>query len=83
VIESCTPEVILFPRVAADRPSALAPLDPGEALLRLVPDVLLTEPDATQAHLAAIGALLVQVRCYSFDSGNDLSTAVARLAELV
>ena len=55
------------------------PLDSGDALLRLVPDVLLTDPAATQAHLRAIAALLEQVRCYTLRSGTDLE----RAAELV
>lgn len=79
----CSPIALVFPRVARRRPSRLVPLDPREALLRLVPDVLLTEPRATQAHLAAIGALLRQVRCYGLDSGDDLERAAALVRELV
>jgi hypothetical protein len=45
----------------------------------LVPDVLLTEPAATQAHLQAIGMLVEQARCYELRSGTD----VERAAELV
>jgi hypothetical protein len=78
-LASSEPHALVFPEVVRDQPSALVPLDPGEALLRLVPDVLLTEPAATQEHLHAIAALLDQVRCYELRSGRDLE----RAAELV
>jgi len=77
--QSCAPRVLVFPSVDPDSLSALTPLDPGEAMLRLVPDVLLTEPRATQSHLAALAALLGQVRTYTLRSGADLQ----RAAELV
>ena len=77
--QDCEPQALVFPQVTADRPSQIAPLDPGAALLRLVPDVLLTEPAATQAHLRAIAALLEQVHCYTLASGTDIE----RAAELV
>ena len=71
-VEHCVPRVIVFPEVVRDRPGELAPLDSGEAYLRLVPDVLLTQPAGTQSHLKAISALLAQVRCYTVKSGTDL-----------
>ncbi|MDA0163850.1 hypothetical protein OM076_26505 [Solirubrobacter ginsenosidimutans] len=71
-VERCEPRVIVFPEVVYDSPGEVMPLDPGEAYLRLVPDVLLTQPAGTQAHLKAIAALLAQVRCYTLRSGTDL-----------
>lgn len=76
----CVPRLIVFPEVTPERPSELRPLDPGEALLRLVPDVLLTDPRSTQAHLGAIAALLEQVRCVSLQSGHDLEAAAEMVA---
>jgi hypothetical protein len=80
---TCDPAAIVFPEVVPDRPSELTPLDPGEALLRLAPDVLLTEPAATQAHLQAIAALLDQVDCYTLRSGADLDRATELIRELI
>jgi hypothetical protein len=74
-VASCEPRVIIFPEVAPDQPSAITPLDGGEALLRLVPDVLATHPESTRAHIAAIAALLEQVRCFALRSGSDLERA--------
>lgn len=80
---SCRPVALVFPHVMHNRPSRIAPLDPGEALLRLVPDVLLTDPATTHAHVGAIAALLEQVRCYALRSGSDLERAAALVRELV
>jgi hypothetical protein len=82
-LRSCEPRALVFPEVALEELSELAPLDPREALLMLVPDVLLTEPSATQAHLRAIAALLDQVGCYTLRSGNDLERATALVSRLV
>jgi hypothetical protein len=75
-LPSCQPHAIVFPRVTRDPVSTITPLDSGEAMLRLVPDVLLTDPVSTQAHLSAIAALLGQVRCYAMRTGADLDQAV-------
>jgi len=82
-VPSCEPRVIVFPEVAPELRSAVTPLGSGEALLRLVPDVLLTHAEATQAHVGAIAALLEQVRCYSVRSGADLERAADLVRALV
>jgi hypothetical protein len=82
-VPSCDPRVIVFPEVSAHLPSAVTPIDRGEALLRLVPDVLVTHEEATQAHIEAIAALLGQVRCYTARSGYDLERAAQMIRELI
>jgi hypothetical protein len=82
-LASCRPRALVFPTVSPGAPSGLEPLDQGDALLRLVPDVLLTDPEATHAHLRAIAALLKQVRCYTLRSGNDLERAAELVSSLV
>ena len=74
-IGRCAPSALIFPEVAPEEPSAIRALDGKQALLRLVPDVLLTEPVSTQAHLRAIADLLARVRCYTLTSGADLERA--------
>ena len=78
-LHQCRPKVLVFPAVTGEEPSRLSPMDRGGALVRLVPDVLVTEPAATQAHLDAFAALLDQVLCYELGTGRDLAHA----AELV
>jgi hypothetical protein len=82
-LTSCEPRVLVFPEVVRDRPSRLDPLDPKEALLRLVPDVLLTQPAGTQSHLQALAALLARVRCYRLQSGADLDATAQLVRELL
>ncbi|HYG65358.1 MAG TPA: hypothetical protein VEL74_22440, partial [Thermoanaerobaculia bacterium] len=48
VVWECAPGALVFPRVAGRQESVLTPIDPGEALLELVPNVLLTEPASSQ-----------------------------------
>jgi hypothetical protein len=78
------PAVLVFPRVAADRAeSRLTEIDPFEALLELAPNVLLTEPASSQAHLDALGELAQASRCYRLETGRDLAAAAALLARLL
>lgn len=80
---TCIPRALVIPEIVTNRPSRLTPLDPQEALLRLVPDVLLTQPAATQAHLAAIAALLGQVTCHRLESGPELEHSAELVAALL
>ncbi len=80
---SCEPHAIVFPEIVRDARSAIEPLDAGAALLRLVPDVLVTEAASTQAHLRAIAGLLDQVRCYGLRSGADLERAADLVRAIV
>ena len=82
-IPACDPVAIVFPEIDREHPSRIAEIDAGEALLRLVPDVLLTDEESTRRHLEAIGTLLGQVRCYRLRSGPDLERATEFVAELV
>jgi hypothetical protein len=68
------PEVIVFPRVTEQATSSLIPMSPDEALLELAPNVLLTEATSSQAHLAALGFLARQCRCYRLEAGRDIES---------
>lgn len=83
VVWECEPGVLVFPRVAGTAGSALEPLDPGEALFELAPNVLLTEPRSSQAHLDALAALVQASRCYRLATGRDLDGAVRLLRGLL
>jgi hypothetical protein len=74
----CAPAVLVFPRVAGVRMSELTPLSAGEALLELAPNVLLTEPRSSQAHLDALAELVAASECWRLATGTDLEEA-ARL----
>jgi hypothetical protein len=83
VVWECSPGVLVFPRVSGRAESALEPMDAGEALLELAPNVLLTEPASSQAHLDALAELARASRCYRLETGTDLDGAVRLLRDLL
>ncbi len=82
-VEGCRPAAIVVPHVTEGMPPRLDPLAPGEALLELMPNLLATDPAATQAHLDMLAELVRGVPCYSLVYGSDLEAAAARITELV
>ncbi len=79
----CRPAALVFPRVVPGSSPQLEMLKPSEALLELIPNVLLTQPEAVQSHLDMLARLVGTVPCYSFRLGVHLDAATACLAELV
>jgi hypothetical protein len=70
-VPECVPRALVFPRIAGRPESRLREIGAAEALLELVPNVLLTEPASSQAHLDALGALVAQCACYRLETGQD------------
>jgi hypothetical protein len=83
VVWECEPALLVFPQVAGRAESVLSPMEPGEALLELAPNVLLTEPASSQAHLDALAGLVERCRCYRLETGRDLDGAVRMLEALL
>jgi hypothetical protein len=83
VVWECAPALLVFPRVAGTRESALEPLGKAEALLELAPNVLLTEARSSQAHLDALAELVARSDCYRLATGTDLDGAVRLLEDLL
>jgi hypothetical protein len=83
IVWESEPAVLVFPQVSGRPRSELRPIDPGEALLELAPNVLLTEPTSSQAHLDALAGLARASRCYRLETGTDLDEAVRLLRELM
>jgi hypothetical protein len=82
-LEQCRPTALVFPRVEEGPSPHLDPISPAEALVELMPNVLVTEPVATQAHMDMLGELVRTVPGYRFRPGRDLDRAAACLASLV
>jgi hypothetical protein len=83
IVWESEPAAVVFPRVSGRARSTLAPIDAGEALLELAPNVLLTEPRASQDHLDALAALASSCRCYRLETGSDLDEAAGLLCGLL
>ncbi len=79
----CKPAVVVFPRIAHTQTSVLTPMAPDEALLELVPNVLLTEAHSSQAHLDILGMLATESRCYRLETGRDFDSLPALLSSVM
>lgn len=82
IVWECEPALLVFPRVAGVRESRLSPMPKDEALLELAPNVLLTDPDSSQAHFDALGELVERSDCWRLETGTDLGEAVRKLEAL-
>ena len=82
-VAGCRPAALLAPKVVTGPRSELEPLAPSDALVALMPNLLLTDPPSTQAHLDCLAALVESVPCLTFRVGSDLDAAAACVAELV
>jgi hypothetical protein len=82
-IAMCEPEVIVFPEVASRPTSQIEPMTSSSALRKIVPNVLLTEPTSSQAHLDVLASLVGDVPCFSLRTGEDLHEAVAVVGRLL
>lgn len=83
IVWRCRPKILVFPHVAHTERSVLAPMDPGEALLELVPNILLTEPASSQRHLDALSQLVSNSACYRLETGRDFGDLAERLRQLL
>lgn len=79
IADDCPPGLLLFPEVSGESRSRTEPLSAGAALVAVTPNVLLTDPASTQAHLDALAALVRTSRCHRLLVGRDFD----KLPELV
>jgi hypothetical protein len=79
----CRPHALVLPAISGERRSVLKAVSVPHALRELVPNVLLTQRAATQAHLDMLAELVREVPCYSLATGTDLSSASRCLQEIL
>ncbi len=79
----CRPAALVFPRVGAAGRSTLTPIDEKEALLELLPNILLTEQASSQAHLDALAELAASCKSYRLETGRDFGDLAVRLRDLL
>ena len=77
------PSLLILPRVSGEPVTRVTEISSSEALLELVPNVLLTDPDASREHLAALGSLVSSAHCVRMATGRDLDAIPARVAALL
>jgi hypothetical protein len=83
IVWECQPAVIVYPRVADAPKSVLKPMDTAEALLELVPNIVLTEARSSQAHLDVLADLVSTRACYRLETGRDFDTLPLLLRDLI
>ena len=77
------PAAIVFPTISRSYSSTLESITAGEALIELAPNVLLTEPNASQRHLGVLGVLVNHCRCYRLLAGPDIRVAAKLIESLL
>ena len=82
-VSSCVPTAVVVPRVGNGTASRLDPMEPAAALLELLPNVLLTDPASSQAHLDALGSLVRRIPAFRLETGRDPSAAVDLLEPMI
>jgi hypothetical protein len=82
-VAGCRPAALIAPKVVTGPCSELEPLAPSDALMAVMPNLLLTHPRSTQAHLDCLAALVETVPCLTLRVGSDLEAAAACVAGLV
>jgi hypothetical protein len=75
------PSIIVLPRISGKPESVLARMDSDQALLEIVPNVLLTEQTACQQHISVLAELVKQVDCYRLETGHDFDRIPALLRQ--
>ncbi len=77
------PAALVFPKVTGVEQSVITPIDNGEALLALAPNILLTSAPAAQAHLSILSQLARTTKCYRLDVGRDLDRLPFLLVDIL
>lgn len=83
IVAESRPKAIVLPRVSGKATSVITPIAGDEALLDIVPNVLLTEPRTCQAHLGVFAELVKQAACYRLETGRDFSRIPSLFRELL
>ena len=83
IVSEAFPTAIVLPRISGKESSVLRRIESDEALLEIVPNVLLTESSACQAHLGVLAGLVKQAACYRLDTGRDFDRIPSLFRELL
>jgi len=83
VVPEARPAAVVIPRIGEVDTSVVTKMSPDEALLAIVPNVLLTEPQSCRAHLEALRALVKSTPCYRLDTGRDFDRLSVLFRELL
>jgi hypothetical protein len=83
VAPEARPAAVVIPRIAETETSAITRMEADEALLEMVPNVLLTESRSCKAHLEVLRELVTSTPCYRLETGRDFDQLSVRFRELL
>jgi hypothetical protein len=83
VAPEARPAAVVIPRIAESETSVVTRMDPDEALLEMVPNVLLTEANSCRAHLDTLRGLVTSTPCYRLETGRDFDQLSIRFREML
>jgi hypothetical protein len=83
VAPEARPAAVVIPRIAESETSVVTRMDPDEALLEMVPNVLLTETNSCRAHLDTLRGLVASTPCYRLETGRDFDQLSIRFREML
>ena len=83
VAPEARPVAVVIPRIAKSESSVVTLIDPDEALLEMVPNVLLTEANSCRAHLDVLKGLVTSTPCYRLETGRDFDQLSVRFREML
>lgn len=83
IVSEAVPKAMVLPRISGKENSVLRRIESDEALLEIVPNVLLTEPSVCQAHLGVLADLVKQTACYRLDAGRDFDRIPGMFREML
>lgn len=83
IVAEALPKVIMLPCISGKEKSSITRIGSGEALLQIVPNVLLTDPSVCQAHLGILAELVQQAACYRLETGLDFDRIPHLFRELL
>ena len=83
VAPEARPAAVVIPRISEAQTSVVTRMDPDEALLELVPNVLLTEENSCRADLDALSRLVKSTPCYRLETGRDFDRLPVQFRELL
>jgi ERCC4-type nuclease len=83
VVPEARPAAVVIPRIAQAQTSVITRMDADEALLELVPNVLMTEASSCRAHFGTMRELVTSTPCYRLETGRDFDQLSVRFREML
>ena len=83
-LESCIPQLLLFPKIVDESASRVEPMPKMEAVVALLPHSLLVlDKEVARSHFQLLCRMVQRMRCYKLYFGKDFGEVSHRIRELL